>query len=173
MWKSVVSVVCHSWHWLSISTEDAKWLPGAVPRQGWIRAAGSGIPMSVIAEGRLCMGTWEILEVETLSDLLYEQSFDCPVLQTSAVHFHLDQRAQPQFQACKHSETSAAESLIFPLSIFLSGHIKTNFSMLSATPLTTGVLTILWPHVSWFQRKIDDFINREKMNKCLESHLSS
>lgn len=28
--------------------------------------------------------------------------------------FILDQRAQPRFKACKHSETSAAESMIFP-----------------------------------------------------------
>lgn len=37
---------------------------------------------------------------------------------------------------------------------FPSGHIKTNSSMLLATPVTTGALTILCPHVSWFERKI-------------------
>lgn len=74
--------------------------------------------MSLITEGRLCRGTWENPEVGTVSDLLSVQSFDLPALQTSAVRFHLDQRAQPQFQACKHTETSAAESMIFPLRIF-------------------------------------------------------
>lgn len=74
--------------------------------------------MSLITEGILCRGTWENPEVGTLSDLLSAQSSDSPDLQTSAVHFHLDQRAQPQFQACKHSETSAPESMIFPLRIF-------------------------------------------------------
>lgn len=101
----------------SVSTGDAKWLQ-AVPREGWIKATGRGIPMSLITEGRLRRGTWENPEAGTLSDLLCEQSLDSPALQTSAVHFHLDQRAQPQFQACEHSETSAAVSMIFPLRVF-------------------------------------------------------
>lgn len=97
-------------------------------------ARGSGIPMSLITEGRLCRGTWENLEVETVPDWVSEQSFDSPELQTSAVRFHSDQRAQPQFQACKHSETSAAESMIFPLRVF-------QVDILKQTP------PCCWPHL--------------------------
>lgn len=56
---------------------------------------------------------------------------------------------------------------------FPSGHIKTNSSMLSTTPLTTGALTILCPHVSWFERKItkNGFINHEKMSTKVLCHI--
>lgn len=123
----------------SVSTGDAKWLQ-AVPRERWIKATGRGIPMSLITEGRLWRGTWENPEVGTVSDLLSERSFDSPVLQTSAVRFHLDQRAQPQFQACKHSETSAAQSVIFPLRIFQLDILKQTPSCCQPHP---------WPLELW------------------------
>lgn len=125
-WSSTAGMRC-------ASTVDAKWLP-AMPREGWIKATGCGIPMSLITGGKLCRGIWENPEVETLFGLLSVQSFNSPELQTSAVHFHLDQRAQPQFQACKHSETSAAESVIFPPRIFQVDILK-------------QTLLCSWPHL--------------------------
>lgn len=62
------------------------------------------------------------------------RSLNSPGLRTSAVHFHLDQRAQPQFQACKHGETSAAGSMIFPLRIFQVDVLK-------------QTLACFWPHL--------------------------
>lgn len=49
---------------------------------------------------------------------------------------------------------------------FPSGHIKTNSSVLSATPLTTGALTTPCPHLCRFERKItrNGLLNREKMS---------
>jgi len=117
-------VVCHCWHRLNVSTGDAKWSQ-VLPRLRQIKAMGRGIPTSLITEGKLCRETWENPEKETVSDLLFEQqSFDLPMLQTSAGRFCLDQRAKPQFQACKHSETSAAKSTIFPLRTFQMDILK-------------------------------------------------
>lgn len=62
------------------------------------------------------------------------RSLNSPGLQTSAVRFHLDQRAQPQFQACKHGETSAAESMVFPLRILQVDVLK-------------QTLPCFWPHL--------------------------
>lgn len=124
VWGSMqVLVVCHDWHRASVSAGDAKWSQ-VVPRESSIEAMGRGIPTSLITEGRLCMETWENPEVGTVSDLLCEQSFHSAVLQTSAVLSHSHQRAKPQFQACKHSETSETESVIFPLRIFQMDILK-------------------------------------------------
>lgn len=62
------------------------------------------------------------------------RSLNSPGLQTSALCFHLDQRAQPQFEACKHGETSAPESTIFPLRIFQVDVLK-------------QTLPCFWPHL--------------------------
>lgn len=105
---------------VSVSAGDAKWLQ-VVPRERWIKATGRAVVFPCLWSQKVDSTgkpgkIWRWEKVLICSD--------SPVLQTSVVSFHLDQRAQPHFQACKQRETSAAESMIFPVRVFREGLLK-------------------------------------------------
>lgn len=165
-------MVCHCWHWLRVfplempngcrlcQVRDGSRRRAVVFPCLWSQKVDSaGEPGKI--------RSWEHFLICSLSRALTR-----PCCKTSAVCFHLDQRAQPQFQACKHSETSAAESMIFPPRIF-------QVDILKQTPLCCRPHPWpleLWPlciHICAGLRKItkNGLLNREKMSTKILSHV--
>lgn len=75
----------------------------------------------------------------TASEWLREQSSGSPVSANLCGAFSFRSKApNPNSKACKHGETSAAESAIFPQRTFQVDILKQTPACLPATPLTPG-----------------------------------
>lgn len=158
-------VVCHFWHWLRVfPLEMPEWLQ-AVPRERWIKATSHGIPMSLITEGKLCRGTWENPEVGTVSDLLSEPSLSFTRTANLCGAFSFRSKGPTPIPSMQTQWNICSRIHDIPPEDFPNGHIKTNLFMLSATPLTTGSLTTLCPHLCWSERKIPFLIVRKWAQK--------